>query len=250
MPHILVTNDDGIDAPGLRALVAALEDAGSVSVVAPDRERSASAQSITLLEPVFYESVGEREWAVKGTPTDSVILALTRLLPEKPDLVLSGINNGANLGENVYYSGTVAAAIEATINGIPAAAISLTGRRKDPDFTAAAEFARELARLILAEGLPAGVTLNANVPSSWSGGVRFTRQSKKITRNVLKGGTDPRGRTFVWLSEQQSIEGVEPETDYDAIFSGSVSITPLELDRTHTASLNHLSHWCASLARR
>ena len=247
MPNILVTNDDGISAPGLRALVAALDGVATVFVVAPDRERSAAAQSLTLVEPVFYASVAEREWAVEGTPTDAVILALNKLLPERPDLVLSGINNGGNMGENVYYSGTVAAAMEGCINGIPACAISLTGKRKDPDFSGAAKFARELARLALEEPLPKGVMLNANVPTNWNGEVRFTRQSAKVTRNVLKEGADPDGRTFVWLSEQKHIQDVEPDTDYAAVFAGSVSITPLELDRTHPESLNHLSHWAARL---
>jgi 5'-nucleotidase len=247
MPNILVTNDDGIAAPGLRALVAALEGLAEVFVVAPDRERSAAAQSLTLLEPVFYSSVAEREWAVEGTPADAVIVALNKLLPARPDLMLSGINHGGNLGENVYYSGTVAAAMEGCINGIPACAISLTGKRKDPDFSGAAKFARALAELALKEPLPKGVMLNANVPAKWNGEVRLTRQSPKITRNVLKEGTDPRGRPYVWLSEQQHIEESEPDTDYAAIFAGCISLTPLELDRTHPEFLNHLSHWAAHL---
>ncbi len=250
MPNILVTNDDGIDAPGLRALVAALDGLGTIFVVAPHRERSAAAQSITILEPVFFESTGEREWAVQGTPTDAVILALNRLLPEPPDLVLSGINNGGNLGENVYYSGTVAAALEGAINGIPSCALSLTGRCRNPDFAAAAGFARRLAAQALKEGLPQGVMLSVNIPQEWNGSVRFTRQSKKITRNVLREDVDPRGRSFVWLCEQKAVEEVEPDTDYAAVFAGCVSITPLELDRTHPTSLNHLSHWAAHLAKQ
>jgi 5'-nucleotidase len=250
MPTILLTNDDGISAPGLRALRARLEGLGGVYVAAPDRERSASAQSITLLEPVFYEQVAEREWAVAGTPTDAVILALNRLLPGRPDLVLSGINHGANLGENVYYSGTAAGAMEGTINGLAACAISMVGRSPEPDFTAAAAFARQLAELALTEGLPEGVMLNVNIPAQWTGGVRFTRQSRKITRNLLQEGVDPRGRTYVWLSEQKRINDVEPDTDYAAIFAGAVSITPLAFDRTHTTSLNHLSHWAEQLRRK
>jgi 5'-nucleotidase len=249
MPILLLTNDDGIAAPGLRALAAALEGLGDIYIVAPDGERSASAQSITLLDPVFYEQVGEREWAVAGTPTDAVILALNRLLPARPDLVLSGINHGGNLGENVYYSGTAAAAMEGTINGVAACALSMVGRHAEPDFSAAASFSRALAETALAEGLPEGVMLNVNIPAKWSGGVRFTRQSKKITRNYLQDGVDPRGRTFVWLSEQKRINDVEPDTDYAAIFSGAVSITPLSLDRTHTQSLNHLSHWAEKLRK-
>ena len=249
MPTILVSNDDGIAAPGLRALVEALGGLATVYVVAPDRERSAAAQSLTLLEPVFYESVAEREWAVEGTPTDAVILALNKLLPERPDLVLSGINNGGNMGENVYYSGTVAAAMEGCINGIPACAISLVGKIKEPDFSGAAKFARELARLALEEPLPKGVMLNVNVPNAWNGGVRLARQSAKVTRNVLKDGTDPEGRKFVWLSEQKQIDDVGPDTDYAAVFAGSVSLTPLELDRTHPDSIQQLAHWAKRLGK-
>jgi 5'-nucleotidase len=125
MAHILITNDDGIQAEGLRALVHAVEGLGTVSVVAPSHERSASAQSLTLRQPIFWEQVAEREWAVEGTPADSVILALHKLLPNRPDLVISGVNRGGNLGENIFYSGTVGAAMEAAINHIPAIAVSV-----------------------------------------------------------------------------------------------------------------------------
>jgi 5'-nucleotidase len=247
MPHILVTNDDGIDAPGLRALVRALEGLGTVSVVAPSQERSAAAQSLTLRHPIYCEQKAEREWAVDGTPADAMIVALNKLLPERPDLVISGINRGGNMGENVYYSGTIGAAMEATINHLPAFAISVSHRGRDFDFEPAARFARQLAPLILKEGLPPAVLLNVNVPQPWTGAVRFTRQSQKVTRNLLKEGQDPRGRVYYWLHEQQSTDGVDPDTDYAAIFAGAVSITPLELDHTHTASLNHLSHWAKLL---
>src|SRR6267143_1950466 len=181
MAHILITNDDGIQAEGLRALVQAMEGVGTISVVAPSRERSASAQSLTLRQPIFWEQVAEHEWAVEGTPTDAVILALHKLLPNRPDLVISGINRGGNMGENVYYSGTVGAAMEAAINRVPAIAVSVSYRSKDFDFAPAARFTRVLAPLILKEGLPTGVLLNVNIPQPWNGEVRFTRQSSKIT---------------------------------------------------------------------
>lgn len=247
MAHILITNDDGIHAEGLRALVESLAGLGTLSVVAPSQERSASAQSLTLRQPIFWEKVAEREWAVEGTPTDAMILALNKLIPERPDLVVSGINRGGNLGENVYYSGTVGAAMEATINHVPAFAVSVAHRGKGFEYGDAARFARELARLILAEGLPQGVLLNVNVPLPWKGGVRFTQQSQKITRNLLQEGVDPRGRTYFWLHEQQLTEGIDPDSDYAAVYDGAVSVTPLELDRTHTTSLNHLSHWASAL---
>jgi 5'-nucleotidase len=247
MPHILVTNDDGIHAPGLRVLVDSLGEIGAVTVVAPNQERSAAAQSLTLRQPIYYDQIAEREYAVEGTPADAMILAFHTLLKEKPDLVVSGINRGGNLGENVYYSGTVGAAMEAAINRVPAVAVSVAYRKKDFDYAPAAAFTRSLAPLILSEGLPPGVLLNVNVPQPWTGAVRFTRQSSKITRNLLQPGTDPRGRRYFWLHEQQLVDGIEPDTDMAAIRDGAISITPLVLDHTHAASLNHLSHWVESL---
>ena len=247
MPHILITNDDGIHAEGLRALVESVRGLGTISVVAPNQERSAAAQSLTLRHPIFCEQIAEREWAVEGTPTDAMILALHRLFPEPPDLVISGINRGGNLGENVFYSGTVGAAMEATINRVPSFAISVAHRGHGFVFEPAARFARELAGLVLAKGLPAGVLLNVNVPLEWQGGVRFTRQSKKVTRNILQEGTDPRGRTYYWLNEEHVKDGLDPESDHAAVFDGAISITPIQLDRTHEVSLNHLSHWAKLL---
>jgi 5'-nucleotidase len=243
MPHILLTNDDGYQAPGLRALAAALEDFATVSIVAPSLEQSGAAQSLTLRRPIVCQQIAEHEWAVDGTPADCVIVALHKLLPEKPDMVISGINHGANLGENVYYSGTVGAAREAALHHIPALAMSLCSKSATVKFESAARVARSAAELILKEGLPDQVLLNVNVPEPWSGEVKFTRQSKKITRNQLSEGKDPRGRTYFWLFEQRIDKDVAPDTDYAAIFSGAVSITPLHLDPTHTESLNHLSHW-------
>lgn len=251
MAHILITNDDGIRAEGLRALKTALEGLGTLSVVAPHQERSGAAQAITLRSPIVCEAVAEREWAVEGTPTDAVILALNRLMEERPALVISGINRGSNMGENVYYSGTVGAAMEAAINRVPAVAISLAHRGAALDFAAAAGFARQLAELILTrEALPAGVMLNVNIPPQWTGEVRFTRQSHKVTRNLLKEGTDPRGRSYYWLHEQQVVDDVAADSDYAAVIAGAVSITPVQIDRTHETSLNHLSHWAKLLARK
>ena len=250
MAHILITNDDGIHAEGLRALVQAVEGLGTISVVAPSHERSASAQSLTLRQPIFCDQIGEREWAIEGTPADSVIVALSKLLPNRPDLVISGINRGGNLGENVFYSGTVGAAMEGAIHHIPAIAVSVAHKGRGFRFEQAAKLTRDLAQLVLAEGLAQGVLLNVNVPLVWEGAVRFTRQSKKVTRNILQEGTDPRGRNYYWLSEQEHIEGLDPESDYAAVFGGAASITPLHLDRTHEASLNHLSHWAALLEAR
>lgn len=248
MPHILLTNDDGYGAPGLTALAAALDDFATVSIVAPSGDRSGTAQSLTLRQPIICNPIRERHWTVEGTPADAVIVALHKLLPEKPDLVISGINYGANLGENVYYSGTVGAAREAALHHIAALAISLCSKKSAVSFENAARFARGAAELALKEGLPDQVLLNINVPEPWQGGVRFTRQSKKITRNQLSEGKDPRGRSYYWLFEQRIDQDVEPDTDYAAVFAGAVSVTPLHLDPTHTQSLNHLSHWAEPLA--
>jgi 5'-nucleotidase len=247
MPHILVTNDDGIHAPGLRALADAMSEVGTVTIVAPNQERSAAAQSLTLRQPIYCDQIADNEYAVEGTPADAMILAFHTLLKEKPDLVISGINRGGNMGENIYYSGTVGAAMEGALNRVPAIAISVACRKKDFDFAPAAGFARTLVPLILSDGLPRGVLLNVNVPQPWTGAVRFTRQSSKITRNVLQPGSDPRGRRYFWLHEQQLVDGIEPDTDMAAIRDGAISITPLVIDHTHASSLNHLSHWVEAL---
>jgi len=247
LPTIVLTNDDGIHAPGLRALVESLKDIAAITVVAPSQERSAAAQSLTLRQPIYCDQIAENEYAVEGTPADAMIIAFHTLLKKKPDLVVSGINPGGNMGENVYYSGTVGAAMEAAINHVPAVAISVAYRGKDFDFAPAAGFMSKLAPLVIKEGLPAGVLLNVNVPQPWAGAVRFTRQSSKITRNLLQPGTDPRGRKYYWLHEKQLDNGIEPDTDQAAVREGAISITPLKLDHTHTASLNHLSQWAKVL---
>jgi 5'-nucleotidase len=246
-PHILLTNDDGFHAPGLAALAAALRPWARLSIVAPNREQSGAAQSLTLRTPIVCHERGENQWAIEGTPADCVIVALHKLLPEPPDLLLSGINHGANLGENAYYSGTVGAAREGALHHVPSCALSLCSKHAAADFSAAARVARHIAELILQETLPDQVLLNVNVPEKWEGDVKFTRQSKKITRNHLLEGRDPKGRAYYWLSEQRLDKDAENDTDYAAIFSKSVSITPLHLDPTHTHSLNHLSHWAKPL---
>jgi len=243
MPNILITNDDGIHAPGLRALAAALNDLGAITIVAPSHERSAAAQSLTLRQPIYCDQIAEREYSIEGTPADAMILALHTLLKEKPDIVVSGINRGANAGENIFYSGTVGAAMEGAINHIPSIAVSIAFRGRDSEFDPAARFMRTLVPLVLREGLPPGVLLNVNVPQDWSGEVRITRQSSKITRNVLQPGSDPRGRRYFWLSEQQLVHGIDPDTDQAAIRDRAISVTPLEIDHTHSPSVEHLSHW-------
>jgi 5'/3'-nucleotidase len=249
MTHILLTNDDGYQAPGLLALADALKDFATISIVAPSTEQSGAAQSLTLRQPIVCNAIADRQWAIDGTPADCVIVALHKLLPEKPDLVISGINAGANLGENIYYSGTVGAARESALHHIPSLAMSLCSKAKDAKFAESAHIARATAKLILEHGLPDQVLLSINVPQPWTGGVRLTRQSKKITRNQLTEGKDPRGRSYFWLFEQKIDKDVAPDTDYAAIFAGHVSVTPLHLDPTHADSLRGLAHWAKTLEK-
>jgi 5'/3'-nucleotidase len=244
--RILLTNDDGIGAPGLKVLEHALSPLGEVTVVAPDSERSGSSQALTLHQPLRVKTLDNRHYAVGGTPADAVILALYQLLPQKPHLVVSGINPGGNLGENLIYSGTVAAAQEAALHGVPSFAVSLVARNA-VDFSGAAAFAFELAGRILQEGLPPGVALNVNVPNGAVRGARLTRQSQKISRNLVCEKKDPRGRPYYWLDETLPHRRAEPDSDYAAIFAHEISITPLEVDRTHQPSLNHLSAWLPQL---
>jgi 5'-nucleotidase len=246
LKRILITNDDGITAPGIRALEQSLAAVGDVTVVAPDREMSATSQSITLHTPIRVHSIDDRHYAIGGTPTDSVVMALYKILPKRPDLVVSGINPGGNLGENVVYSGTVGGAMEGAVHGVPSFAISLASR-KDLDFSVAAAFAAQLATKILADGLEPGVCLNVNVPRGKVRGVRITRQSQKISQNLVVEQKDPRGRPHYWLDETVEFDEVEPDSDYGALRARAISVTPLQVDRTHYPSLNHISSWLPAL---
>src|SRR5499426_721843 len=238
MPKILVTNDDGYFAEGLVTLADALEAVGEVTVVAPASEQSATAHSLTLTRPLRARQISERRFTVDGTPTDCVLLALTKILPERPDIVVSGINHGANLGDDVTYSGTVAGALEASIFKLPGIAVSLNAR--EDDFTHAAMFASELTQKVLKEGLPEGTILNVNVPVGKVQGVRFTHQGIKITRVHIHEGLDPRGRNYYWIGEQEVSWKQDRGSDYDAIAEGLVSITPLRTDMTDYHTLDKL----------
>jgi len=247
---VLLTNDDGYQAAGLRALADELKEFADVKIVAPSWERSGAAQALTLRQPIVCHRIAENEWAIDGTPADCVIVGLHKLFQELPDLVISGINHGANLGENVYYSGTVGAAREAAIHHVPGLAVSLCSKRVNSDFAPTSRLTRKTAELIFREKLPDQVFLNVNVPENWRGGVKLTRQSRKITRTILREGEDPRGVLYFWLSEQRLDRemDIDADSDYAAIFAGEASITPLHLDPTDAESLNHLSHWTAKLA--
>lgn len=232
MPRILVTNDDGIHSAGIIALAKALGSVGDVAVVAPAHEMSAASHSLTLTRPLRIEEIDDHHFSVDGTPTDCVTLAMNHLLKDElPALVVSGINKGGNLGEDVAYSGTVAGALEASIYGLPGIAVSLV-QRTDFDFGPAAEFAAELARRVLGDGLPRGTLLNVNVPPGPIRGVRITRQGTKNIRPNIIEGTDPRQRKYYWIGEESLEWSEEVGTDYAALGHGLVSITPLRTDMT------------------
>ncbi len=233
-PLILITNDDGIDAPGIRALEEALEPLGELCTVAPLSEQSASSRRITLRRPLRYERRGEGRFGIDGTPADSVMMAVTLLLERGPALVVSGINSGPNLGENIYYSGTVAAAAEGAKYGIPALAVSVNQRSKI-DFRWPATVAQRLAAIYLERGMPPGVAMNVNVPQGKPERFALTRQCRKISRNLMVETLDPYGRPYYWMHEDVPLDRAEEGSDYAAIRDGLVSITPLHFDHTAVA---------------
>lgn len=237
-PRILVTNDDGYFSDGIAALALALETIGDVTVIAPESEQSATAHSLTLTRPLRTRKIAEKRYSVDGTPTDCVTLALTKILPEQPDIVVSGINHGSNLGDDVTYSGTVAGALEASIFKLPGIAVSLTAR--SGDFTHAAKFAADLTQQVLREGLPEGTILNVNVPLGEIRGARLTHQGIKIARVHIVDGVDPRGRGYYWIGEQEVSWKQDHGCDYEAIAEGLVSITPLRTDMTDYRTLELL----------
>ncbi len=252
MPLILLTNDDGIFAPGINALRAAMEQIPGMEVwaVAPDRERSASGHAITMYRPLFPTRVtipGATApcYSVTGTPADSAKLAIEELLPRRPDLVISGINRGSNLGTDMFYSGTVAAALEGPILGIPAIASSLNSFSSQ-DYSVAAAFTAELAQKVLAEGLPAGTLLNVNVPAlprEEIKGVRITKMGRRLYRDQWDKRTDPRGRTYYWLAGELAEIDNPPDSDVVAVEQGYISVTPAQLDLTRYDQVERLRGW-------
>jgi len=245
-PLILVTNDDGVHAPGIKALAAALGSLGTVHVVAPDREVSACSQSLTLKHPLRAEKIEERVHAVDGTPADCVNLALVKLLPRRPDLVVSGINRGANLGEDVFYSGTVGGAREGTMFGVPSMAVSLAVRA-DADFRPAAEFARRLAAMVLEKGLPERTLLNVNVPPGKLAGAAITSQGRREHEGTILEALDPRRRTYYWIEEGKDNWLSDEMSDIHAVRRGLISITPLHTDTTHHAVIPAFRAWEVAL---
>jgi 5'-nucleotidase len=244
MFRILLTNDDGIHSDGLTKLEEALREVGDVYTVAPASEMSGASHSLTLSRPLRIRHIDRRHWTVDGTPTDCVTLALHRILPEeeRPDICVSGINHGGNLGDDASYSGTVAGALEATILGVPGLAFSLVAR-ENFDFTEAARFAVVAVRKALTEGLPEGTLLNVNVPAGPIKGVRVTRQGIKNARPIISEHIDPRGKAYYWIGEEYYSSTFEDGTDYYAVEHGYISVTPLRSDMTNHAELPSLAAW-------
>ncbi len=230
-PLLLLSNDDGIAAEGLKALEQSLAPLGRTVIVAPLHERSASSRAITLRRPLRCHRQGSDRYGVDGTPADSVMLAVTHLLHARADLVVTGINNGPNMGDNVHYSGTVGAAAEGARFGIPAIAVSVD-QRVDVDFRPAGRVAAAIAARVLDNGLPPGVVLNVNVPRGSPSGLQVTCQSGKISRNFVLERPDPHGRPYFWLHEEVPTEAMQEGSDYATVQSGFVSVTPLQFDHT------------------
>ena len=230
--RILVTNDDGYRSDGIVALARELEPLGDVVIVAPVEEASAIGHALTLRHVLRLESVGDRMFAVDGTPTDCVNLAVAQVFKGLPDLVVSGINKGWNLGDDVTYSGTVAGALEAALLGVPAIAVSLRQTRGDYDFGHAARAAAVLARAIVGRPLPSRTFLNVNVPKGQPRGYRVTVQARRNHVTSIAERHDPKGRPYYWIEEGQNEWEPHDRSDYQAVRDGYVSVTPLHPDLT------------------
>ncbi|MEW8977515.1 MAG: 5'/3'-nucleotidase SurE [Symbiobacterium sp.] len=255
MALVLLTNDDGIFAPGINALRARMEKEPDLEVwaVAPDRERSASGHAITMYRPLFPVRVdipgaAAPCYSVTGTPADAAKLAIEALMPRKPDLVISGINRGPNLGTDIFYSGTVAAALEGPILGVPAIAISLDlhDAQAVEDYAVAADFAAGLARRVLADGLPPGTLLNVNVPARPRAeikGVRITKVGRRLYRNQWVRRVHPRGQEYYWLAGELAEVTNDRESDVAAVEAGYISVTPVQLDLTRYDQIDRIRAW-------
>jgi 5'-nucleotidase len=244
---ILITNDDGITSGALYLLRQELKDLGRIFIVAPDRDQSATSHSLTLYRPMRIERPEPDVFAVDGTPTDCVLIAAHGLLERAPDLVVSGVNRGPNMGDDVFYSGTVAAAIEGAMQGVPAIAVSLaTSSGARADFQYACQYTRRLVGTVIEKGLPPKSVLNVNVPHLRDDeikGVRVTRLGKRTYQDSLIERTDPRGRAYYWIGGDAPIWEPEEGTDFLAVDEGFVSVTPLRLDLTDDRLRATLSEW-------
>lgn len=244
-PLILISNDDGVYSKGLRILAKKLRKVGRAVIVAPDQERSATSHALTLHRPLRIKKIANDFYAIDGTPTDCINLGINEILKQRPDIIISGINHGGNLGDDIHYSGTVSAALEGGIMGVPSIAISVVAREKFY-FDFASEFAVKLVKRILSHGLPKGIILNVNVPNlpaSSIKGYEITSQGKRNYGKLILEKLDPRGRKYYWIGgEEAGFEDI-PNTDCKAIAMGKVSITPLRANMTDKMALNILKKW-------
>lgn len=221
-----------------------MAEVGEVYVIAPESEMSGASHSLTLARPLRIRQIDDRHWTVDGTPTDCVTLALNRILSDgtRPDICVSGINHGANLGDDATYSGTVAGAMEATILGVPGLAFSLVATRSH-DFTESARVAIDVTRKALAEGIPNWTLLNVNIPKGVPKGIRVTKQGFKEARPVISEHIDPRGKPYYWIGEVRQGFRAEGGTDFEAVDEGYVSVTPMRSDLTNHAALEGMKNW-------
>lgn len=243
--RILLSNDDGYQAPGLVCLAAALQEVADIRVVAPDRNRSGASNSLTLERPIRANDMGNGVVAVDGTPTDCVHLAITGLLEEEPDMVIAGINAGANLGDDVLYSGTVAAAMEGRFLGLPALAVSLASEQQQ-HYDSAARVVLALIERMTNDSLPADTILNVNVPDvPWADleGMEVTRLGRRHKSEPVVQSRDPRGRPIYWVGPAGEEEDGGPGTDFHAIRNNRVSITPIQVDLTQYTAMEKVAGW-------
>jgi 5'-nucleotidase len=249
MVEILITNDDGIHSAGIKSLAASLRNLGKVTIVSPDREMSSISHAISLHRPLRMEKIEDNSYKVNGTPADCIYLGSIKIIKQKPDLVVSGINKGPNIGEDVIYSGTVAGALEATILGIPSFSISLASY-KEFNFKHAACFAQFLAEKILAQGLPKSTFLNINVPLGKIKEIKITTLGRRYYVEKVEEKIDPRGDKYYWIGGEASPPTKQPGTDVDAIAEGYVSVTPLQLDFTNYNALECINDWSTWLCQK
>lgn len=248
--HFLVSNDDGISARGIQVLSAKMKQMGDVTIVAPDRDRSGASNSLTLVSPVRIREISPQTFRVNGTPTDCVHIALTGLLDVDPDMVVSGINAGANLGDDVIYSGTVAAAMEGRFLGLPAIAVSLVYNDKPVNYETAAHAVASVIERLRSDPLPADTILNINVPDvPWEEirGFEVTRLGHRHRAEPTVRMLDPRGEPMYWIGAAGAEQDAGPGTDFNAVRRGFVSITPIHVDLTRYQALEQVAGWVADI---
>ncbi|MTI48155.1 5'/3'-nucleotidase SurE [Sporosalibacterium faouarense] len=249
--RILITNDDGINAIGIRMLVNSLKKLGKITVVAPDRERSATGHAITMhhplrIEKVQYEDPNVEAWSINGTPSDCVKIAVESILEEKPDIIVSGINNGANLGTDILYSGTVSAAIEGAIHNIPSIALSVYGKRGELIYEGASYYSCKLIEMAVNNKLPNNIVMNVNFPSLNSNdikGIEFTELGIRRYQNSYEQRKDPMGKNYYWLSGSLIELKNNENSDVECVKNGYISVTPLHFDLTDYNYLKEMKNW-------